>query len=121
MLGVASSASGKRNVSTPYEQLPPHRRAIALMKVEAKIMSRQVLTQLKKTLKHHAGQFGSGLYAGTSFPQSVVTQLAAIAKERELASGTLFVDICGAFDRAVESTLSEVEVVLPGLPESFEP
>eukprot|EP00971_Amphidinium_carterae_P180966 3590313-Amphidinium_carterae.1 len=80
-------------------------RPISLMKVEAKLFSRLILEQLAKTLSHHAGQFGSGLNAGTGLPQLVVRQLAAIAHDRNLAHATLFVDIKAAFDRVLRPLL----------------
>eukprot|EP00971_Amphidinium_carterae_P000546 11051-Amphidinium_carterae.1 len=80
-------------------------RPIALMKTEAKLMARLLLAQLTSRLKHHAAQFGSGHSAGTLCPQVIVRQLAAAAHSAELASATLFVDICAAFDKVLKPLL----------------
>eukprot|EP00971_Amphidinium_carterae_P214410 4255073-Amphidinium_carterae.4 len=80
---------------------PGSYRPVALMKTEAKLMSRMILLQLTKTLAAHASQFGSGDCVGVIFPQMVIRQLAALAAEEGLASCTLFVDIVAAFDRVL--------------------
>eukprot|EP00971_Amphidinium_carterae_P283387 5626062-Amphidinium_carterae.1 len=80
-------------------------RPIALMKVEAKIMARMILQQLQRTLKFHAGQFGSGFSTGVVFPQAVIRQLAIAGREKGMATGTLFVDICAAFDKVLKPLL----------------
>eukprot|EP00971_Amphidinium_carterae_P271605 5389359-Amphidinium_carterae.2 len=76
-------------------------RPVALMKTEAKLMSRMILMQLTKTLATHASQFGSGDCVGVIYPQMVIRQMAASAASNGLASCTLFVDIVAAFDRVL--------------------
>eukprot|EP00971_Amphidinium_carterae_P333048 6467548-Amphidinium_carterae.1 len=82
---------------SPY--LVKNFRPVSLMMVEAKLFSKLLLGVLQKRLRQHCAQFGSGIATGTVFPQLIVRQLASAAKAAQLASGTIFFDICAAFDR----------------------
>eukprot|EP00971_Amphidinium_carterae_P342965 6482459-Amphidinium_carterae.2 len=106
---VPASFAGSRIVSVWKKKgsvlSPGSYRPIALMKTESKLMSRLILSQLTLRLKHHSAQFGSGHSTGTLFPQVVVRQLSAAAHTAGLASATLFVDICAAFDKVLKPLL----------------
>eukprot|EP00971_Amphidinium_carterae_P191659 3803166-Amphidinium_carterae.2 len=80
-------------------------RPVSLMMVEAKLFSRLLLEMLQKRLSQHRAQFGSGASTGTAFPQLVIRQAASAARVGKFASGTVFFDICAAFDRVLTPLL----------------
>eukprot|EP00971_Amphidinium_carterae_P193523 3840098-Amphidinium_carterae.1 len=88
---------------SPY--LVKNFRPVSLMMIEAKLFSKLLLGVLQKKLRQHCAQFGSGIATGTVFPQLIVRQLASAAKAAQLASATIFFDICAAFDRVLTPLL----------------
>eukprot|EP00971_Amphidinium_carterae_P299126 5942609-Amphidinium_carterae.3 len=86
-------------------------RPIALLKLESKVFAKLLLPHLERRLRHHAAQFGSGSVVGINWPQLIVRQTAAHAKEARLPSACLFVDLSAAFD-------SVLKPLLWGLPET---
>eukprot|EP00971_Amphidinium_carterae_P123160 2438634-Amphidinium_carterae.1 len=68
--------------------VPDQFRPISLMKFESKLWSRIILDQLVRRLRHHRGQFGSGIAVGVNFPQLLVRQLAGLAQAEKIPSVT---------------------------------